>query len=38
MIDVANQSEAMTYLLGGIVILFVVTYFLVTSKKTKDDH
>lgn len=39
MIDVANQAEAMTYMLGGIVVLFVVTYFLVTGKKeSNDDH
>jgi len=37
MIDVANQGEALTYLLGGIVVIFVVTYFLVT-RKPKDDH
>lgn len=37
MIDVANQGEALTYLLGGIAVLFVVTYFLVT-KKPEDDH
>lgn len=36
MIDVANQGEAMAYMLGAIAVLFVVVYRLVSSNKDSD--
>ena len=37
MVDVANQGEFLSYMLGGIGVLFIATYFLVTRTKKDSD-
>ncbi len=35
MVNVANQGETLGWMLGGIALLFVVVYRLISNKKSK---